>query len=256
MVLEHAVNVQLFYADTGIVLSIRLDGLEKEVAPLALDFEMSLGAIAGRFLVPIAALLTAAELTLLAAERPLALAIAAGVSNGPALRVSQEDFQAHIQPDTRMRAGLVRFMVLLWFRWLTGDQRIPVPIGPQDQMTRLGYAFNGAVQLDFQEQPNLAGDTQMLAIVMQAEIFWMLAQLNAMPAVGRLEAREAARDALLFAREIPSEGFVQPISHHLDRSGRDMLSTTPSKAGGQFVLKQKLPCLSIVVLPGGQHLIV
>ena len=67
MVLEHAVDMQVLNTDMGIALCVGLGRLEQEVAPLAFDFEMGLGAIARCLPSPLAALLAAAELPLLAA---------------------------------------------------------------------------------------------------------------------------------------------------------------------------------------------
>lgn len=256
LVLEHAVDVQVFDADASRVLSIRLGRLEEEVAPLALDLQMGLCHVARRFAPSLTALLASAESALLPSERSLALAIIPRIGNGLSLGIRQEDFQADIQPNVRMGTWLAAFMGLFCLRWFADYERVPVSIGAQNKMAGLRHTSNGPVQLDLQQQTNLARDTQMLAIFMQAEIFLMLAQLNAMPAIGGLEAGKAARDPLFFAGEMPSEGFIQPISEHLDSCSRDALAPTSSKARGQFILEEKTACVGILLPDCSQHLVI
>jgi hypothetical protein len=96
----------------------------------------------------------------------------------------------------------------------------------------------------------------MLAIFMQAEVFLMLAQLDTMPAVGRLEAREATGDALLLESQVPAQGFIQAISQHLHSGGRDTITATPHKAHRQIIFEEKLAGLGILLFRRFQHLIV
>ncbi len=256
MIVEHAGDIQVFYADALIACCVGLGSLEEKVPTLALDFEMRLGAVAGRFAASLAPLLATAELALFAPQGSLTLAIIARIGNRRAVGISQEDFQADIQPNVRMdtRASRLLLVALCW--WLTDNQRVPVPISPQDQMTRLGGALYRAMQLDFEQQTHFAGDTEMLAIFMQAEVLPMLAQLNRVPSVGLFEAREATGQALFFAREIPPECFIQPISKHLDGGGRNRLTATSGKARGQFIFEEKPTHLGILRLGRFQHLII
>ncbi|HEU5198133.1 MAG TPA: hypothetical protein VFU32_00775 [Ktedonobacterales bacterium] len=256
MVLEHASNVQVFHTDMLVLLCVGFGRLEQEIPPLALDFEMRFGTIARRFASSYATFLAAAELTMLTPQGSLTLAIVPRIDNRCAVGIRQEDFQAHIQPNIRMKANPAIFLVAYLFWWFANNESIPVPIGAQNQMAGLRCSHQRSMQLDFEQQAQLARHTQMLTIFVQAKVFLVLAQLDTMPAIGGLEAWEAAGDIQFFTGEVPPERFIQPVSQHLDRCGRDAFPTTPGKAGGQFILEEKPARIGILLFGGSQHLVV
>ena len=217
MILEHAINVQIFHADTLVTLCIRSGRLEEKITALPLNLEMGLGTIAGCFASASAALLASAELALLPSQGPLAFAVIARIGNRCPVRVSQEDFQTHIQPHVRMGTRAIRFLVAFLFWRLTDNQGIPVPISTQHQMRRFRRALYRAMQLDFEQQTQLGRDMQMLAITVQPHVpmLGILAKLDTMPAIGLFEAGKPARQAHLFAGEIPFERLIQPVSQRL-----------------------------------------
>jgi hypothetical protein len=216
------------------------------------------GAVASSLTLAAAALLASAEHTLLAPKRSLALAILARVGNGLALRIGQEDFQAHVQANARMRARLAVFLTLLGLSWLTNDQGIPLSIRTQDQVGGLGGTLKRAMHLDFEQQPQLGRDMQMLAVCIQPDVaaLCILAQLDALLAIGRLETWEATGDALLFEGEIPFERFIQSIRERLHRRGRNVFTSMPFEAQVQIIFEEELARLGIVLLRGCQHLVV
>jgi hypothetical protein len=258
MILEHAVDIQVFYADAFIALCVGFGGLEEEVAALAFDFEMGFGAIARCLASSPAPLLASAELALLAAQSVLTIAVIARIGNRRAVGINQEVFQADIEANSRMGAGSRCFLVGFLFCRLTDNKSIPVAVSPQDEMRRLGHALDGSVQLDFQEQAQLRGHMQVLAVAIQPHVpmFGILAKLDAMPAVGLFEARETARNAHFFAGQIPFERLIQPVCQGLDRCGGHMLASAALKGGHQVVLEEKLAGLGILRFCGFQHLVV
>ena len=258
MAVEHAIDIQVFHADVLVALCVGLGGLKEKISALALDLEMGLGAIARSLTPSAAALLASAELALLAPQRALARAVIPRIGNALAVGISKEDFQSNIQPNVRMATRVIRFLMgsLLW--WFTNDQSIPLSIRPQDEMGCLGRAFNGAVQLDFQEQAHLGGHMQVLPITVQPHVSMLgiLAQVDAMPAIGVLEAREATGDALLLEHEIPFERLIQSVRQGLHRRRRHMLTSTPLEGGHQVILEEERAGLGIVRFGGFQHLVV
>ena len=258
VILEHAIDVQVFHTDTSIALCVGLGGLKVKVTALPLDFEMGLGAIACCLAPAAAPLLASAELPLFAPQGPLAFAVIARIGNRSAVGVGQKYLEAHIQPNIRVLTGTSCLLVAFLFRWLTDNERIPVAIGAQDQMSRLGCALSWPVQLDLQEQAQLRRNVQVLPVSVEPDIaaLGILAKLNTMPAIGRLEAWEATGEAMLLECEIPPQRLIQSISQRLHRRGWHMLATTPLKSGHQVILEEELTGLGIVGFRGFQHLVV
>ncbi len=259
MIVEHAVDIQVFNAETLITLCVRLGCLKEKIPPLTLDFQMCFSGIAGGFAPSFTPLFASAEGTLFTSQRLLALAIVAWIRNSLALRIGQEDLQADIQANIGMHTHASGFLMgLLCLCWLTDDERIPMTIGAQNKMSRLGRALYRTMQLDFQKQAQLGRNMQVLPICVQPHIaaLRILAKLNAMPAVRGFEARKAAGQTLLFEGEIPSEGLIQSISQCLDRSGRHRVGATSLEAKVQVVLEEEFACLRILLLRGCQHLVV
>src|SRR5258708_10064529 len=125
-------------------------------------------------------------------------------------------------------------MLSLWRR-LTDDQGIPMRISTQDQMDGFGRALYLAVQLNFEAPTQLLGNGDVLVIRSKQYItpvgcITILSQLDGMPPVGLLEAREAhARDMVLFSSKEAFEGFGEAISKHLYRCGGPHLPPPPEE---------------------------
>ena len=87
VVLDHVGDLEVFYRNMLVVLSIAFRSLEMVIAALALDLQMHLGDHAGGFSTAVTALLTAAQLALLAPEGLLGRSVETGVLNGIALAI-------------------------------------------------------------------------------------------------------------------------------------------------------------------------
>ena len=141
-------------------------------------------------------------------------------------------------------------MLSLWRR-LTDDQGIPMPISTQDQMDGFGRALYLAVQLNFEAPTQLLGNGDVLVIRSKQYItpvgcITILSQLDGMPPVGLLEAREAhARDMVLFSSKEAFEGFGEAISKHLYRCGGHML-TLPLESIFKVIFARECTFLLIV----------
>jgi hypothetical protein len=86
------------------------------------------------------------------------------------------------------------------------------------------------------------------------EVDTQLAQLNAVPLIATLEAREAP--FLISMDKERFQSFGKPLGKALDGRGRNVCATTPLKQRGQVVLAQELARLRIVLLLALQHLVV
>ena len=255
IVLNHIEDTQVLNGDMMIVLSIVFGHFEMMVAPLAIDLQMRLGNIASGFPAALRALLAPAQLPLLASKYLLRGAIEAGVRNGIAFRVSKEDCEADIDPDIGMFT-LRRAVPCLW-PLLTGKQGIPMSIGPVNKIDRLRHPDQGPMQLDLEEVTELLRHNEVPLILMQIAVFPVLPQVNAMPPVGLLEAREAhIRDAQFFGGKKPFEGLGEPISKTLHSGGWYMCTTTSFEGGIQGVLARKCAILLILCLERGKHLVI
>ncbi len=170
-------------------------------------WRLILQVFAGDFAVGFAAAVTAfraaTDRALGVRQALLSSTIVAWVLDHPAFGVRQKHLQPHIQANGRMLAcrALMRALrmhnaLLVLWRRLTHDQRVPVVISPQDQMGRDRCSLQRAMQLDLEQASQFGGDVQMRPVrpvVIQPDIAmrFVLAQLDAVPAVGCLEAGEA-----------------------------------------------------------------
>src|SRR5579862_1832934 len=157
-VARHSCYVQVLYADTRMPFCVVLGGLEMEVAALASDGQVLLGDRSFRLLAPMAALYPTVTEVLRFSQSFLPAPRVTWVLHHVSVRVGQKHLQAHIQPDSAVRAGWLghRFrapmytaILVMWFR-LTDDERIPMIVGAQDEMRRDGSALQWAMQFDFE----------------------------------------------------------------------------------------------------------
>src|SRR5712691_1291747 len=131
MILNHRVDGEFLDGDELIVLSVGFGRLEVEVTALPLDLQVGLrGALRG-LTTALRAFLATGDGALLTSECGLTLAVVAGVLNGVAKGVGQEDFQSYVNADIRM-GTFGRSMLTSRFR-LTHDEGVPMPIGPMHQ---------------------------------------------------------------------------------------------------------------------------
>jgi hypothetical protein len=76
------------------------------------------------------------------------------------------------------------------------------------------------------------------------------------PAVGRLEAREANLLSKLLVVEKPFKGFVQAVGESLDRALRDVLASASFEAICKVVAAEELARLVVMSLDHLKHLVV
>ena len=198
-------------------------------------------------------LLASTHLALFASQGLLRRAIEARVLYGVALTIRQEGLEANVNADVRMltRRGKV---FRLGFSF-ADDEGIPMPIRTQDQMDRFRRTFNGPMQLDFEEMPDLLGHDEVFLLLMQIRIFAVLAQLDGMPAVRLLETGEAyIRDAQLLGGKKAFEGLGESIRKHLDSCGRNMCAVSP-ESRFQVILAWEGAFFLILSLDGLKHLV-
>lgn len=205
---HHPTDVQVFHTDMTVSLGIVLGGLEMEVAALATDLEMLVCYFSAGLAAAMTSVLATAHGALSVCQAFLPSTIVAWVLDRAAFGVGQKHLQAHIQSDSQMVACCLRRMDLtkgVLGRCLADDQGIPVPVRAQDEMGRHWRAFQGAMQLDLEQAAQLSGQVQMLPVLVQPDItaHRVLAELNRVPAVRRLEAGEAHRKAEVLHLKIP-----------------------------------------------------
>ena len=201
-----------------------------------------------------AAFLAATHGALLASQRLLRGAIEARVLNRTALAIGEERLQSDINADVRMLARRGE-MLSMRFR-LAHKQGVPMSIGAVHKMDGLGRPLNRAMQLDLEEVSDFLGYNQVFLILVQIAVFPVLPQLDGVPAIGLLEAREAnARDSMLFGSQETCERFREPISKHLHGGGRHMVAL-PFECSLKIILGGKYFILLVLCFDGFKHAIV
>ncbi len=180
------------------------------------------------------AFLAPGQLTLLTSQGRGARTIEARVLNRMALAIRKERLESHINPNISMFADAGK-MLVLWLR-LADNQGIPMPIGTQDKMYGLGSPLYRAMQLDLEKMPQLLGNNEVLLVLVHIAIFAVLPELDRVPLVALLEAREAYFHRKLFAGKKAFERLGETVSKHLYCGSWYMLSTSPSKDLGQIIL--------------------
>src|SRR5947209_5834967 len=139
VVLDHVRDSQVFYRNMVILLGILLGHFEMMVTALTVNLQVRLGSILGGFAPPIAALLATAHLALLASQCSLRGAIKAGIVYRVAFAIGQERLQSHINANIRMRTRRGKMRRLRF--GFTHDEGIPMSIGTQNEVNRLGCSL-------------------------------------------------------------------------------------------------------------------
>ena len=254
LVFHHVGDLKVFDRNHLIVFGIAFRGLEMVIAALAIDLQVGLGDVTSSFPSPVTTFLASTQLSLLASQGLLRSAIETWVRNSISLRVSQEDFQAHVNPDSGMRTD-VGFMLLRWLSF-TDDQSVPMPIGTANQVNRLRDALYGTMQLDLEEVTELLRHNEVFLVIVQIAILAILSELDGMPAIGRLEPRETnASNIILLGNEKAFEGLGQSICQHLYHRGGQMVAVS-FEGSFKLVLAEKCAMLLILCFDRLQHRIV
>jgi len=254
VIFHHIRDLKVFNGNTLIAFGIGLSDFEMMVAALPIDLQVRLGNVARCLAETFAPLLASRELTLLASKRLLRGTIEARILDSLALAIGEEGRETDINTDVRMLTR-EKGKFGLWL-CLTDDEGIPMPVSTQDEMNGFGSSEKGAMQLDLEAVTEFLGDHEVLPILMQIDIFAILPQLNGVPAIGLLEAGEAAFLTKFLGGKKAFQGFCQAISKHLNRGGWHMLFALSLELCFQLVLIGK-GATFLVFLPGyGSHLII
>ena len=255
MVIFHqAISVEVLDSNMMILFSVLFSDLEMEVSALPFDLEMGVCRTLGGFPTSLRAFLPARNRALLASERGLTLAIVAGVLNRVTFAIRQEGLQPYVNPDIRMLTHGWS-MLLLGFG-LADNERVPVSVSTQDEMSCLRRAFNRTMKLDLDGATQLLRDRKMLAIEVKLKVCFVLPELDTMPPIGLLETGETSLRTLFSHGKEAPESLIQTICQHLNGRSGHMLTPASFEASGQIVFHEEFARLLIVLFGGSQHLIV
>lgn len=254
VIFDHVRDLKVFYSNDLIAVSVLFGCLEMVITALSVDLQMGFRNISGGFLASMTALLATTKCALLASKCPLRGAIEPWIFDGVAFTIGKEDFQAHVNANSRMLTG--RRVMFNMMVCLTDDQGIPMCICSVNQMHRLRGSFYRAVQFDLEEMSDLLWDNEVFLVLMQVTILAVLSQLDGMPAVRLLEARKPdTRNVIFLGSKIAFERFRETISKHLDGGSRDMFALS-LKGRFQIILARERPVLLILCFDGLKHAIV
>ncbi len=254
MIFHHIGDLKVLNDNALIALCIRFRDLEMVISALPTDLQVCLGDVLRGFTATVTALLTSAQCALFAYKCSLRGAIETRVLNRVPFAISQEGLQAHVDADIGMLTRAWK-MLCLWLCF-TDDERVPMPISPQDKMHRFGSSLYWPMQLDLEKVPHLLGDNEVFLVLVEIAVLTVLPELNGVPSVWLLEVREPdSRDVVLFRGKKPFEGLGEAISEHLHRRGWHMF-TLPLESFFQVILAWKRPILLILGLDRFKHPIV
>ena len=254
VIFHHVGDLKVFNGNPLIAFGVRFSCLEMVIAALPIDLQVRLSHVLRGFTASVRAFLTSTQLALFASQGSLRAAIEAGIVNRVAFTISQERFQSNIKTDVRMLTGGGEMLSLR--NCLADDQSVPVSISTQDQMDCFGFALYRAVQLDFDGLPHLGRNDELFLILVQVDIFTILPELDGVPLVALLEARETSFHGKLFACKKTLERFGEAICKTLYGCGRDMLSTTSFETSGEIILTRECTLFFILCFDRLKHLVI
>ena len=237
VIFHHVRDLKVFNGNQLIALGVRFRGLEMVIAALPVDLQVRLRHVLRGFPAAMTALLASAQLALLASQGALRGTIEARVLNGMALAVSEKGRETNVNADVRMLTRRGK-MFRLGFRF-ADDEGIPMSIRTQYQVDRFRRPLNGPMPLDLEAMPDLLGHDEVFLLLVQIDIFPILPQLDGMPLVAFLEAREAHFYSKLFAGKETFEGLGEAICQTLHRGGRDMFPATALETSGEIILARE-----------------
>ena len=254
VIFHHVRDLKVFNGNQLIALGVRFRGLEMVIAALPVDLQVRLRHVLRGFPASMAAFLASAQLALLASQGSLRATIEARVLNGMTLTISEEGRETNVNADVRMLTDVGK-VVRLRVRF-ADDEGIPMAVSTQYQVDRLRGSLNGPMQLDLEAMPDLLGHDEVFLLFMHIDIFPILPQLDGMPLVAFLEAREAHFQSKLFAGKETFERLGEAICQTLHRGGRDMFPATTLETSREIILARECPSLLILSLDGLKHLVI
>jgi len=254
VILHHVTDRQVFNDYALIALGIRLSHFEMVISTLTLDLQMRFRHVPGSLATAMTALLPSAEGPLLAPQGLLRGAIETRVGNRLAKRVRQEGLEPHVKANIRMLARGGQ-MLVLWF-CLADDEGVPMSIRTQNKMHGLRRALDGTMQLDLEGFPKLSRHDELFLVLVHRDIFAILPELDGVPLVALLEARETHFHSKRFAGKKTVERLGETISKHLYGRGWHVFTATALKQGRQIVLAGEGAFFLIVLFGDLKHLVI
>ena len=254
VILYHVTDRQVFNDYALIALGIRLSHFEMVISTLTLDLQMGFRNVPGSLATAMTALLSSAKGPLLAPQGLLRGAIEPRVLNRLSKRVRQEGLEPHVKANIRMLAHGGQ-MLVLWSR-LADDEGVPMSIRTQNQMHGLRRALYRTMQLDLERFPKLSRHDQMFLVLVHRDIFAILPELDGVPLVAFLKAREAHFHSQRFSGKKTVERLGETISKHLYCRGWHVYTATTLKLCRQIVLCREGALLLIVLFGDLKHLVI
>ena len=249
---HHASQVQVLDDQCAIPIRILLCGLEMKVAALARNFQVCLRRATRHLRAAMAALLAGTQAALLALQGRLTRPKEAWVLDHPTITIGQKDLQADINADCTPR--VISRRQVGCGRQCTDDERVPMPIGPLDQVASPGCAVHCSMPLDLDRCAELGWNTQHASVKPYVLAFSELTQVDAVPLIAAPEAWKAPASVLVL-QEV-CQRFGQAIGQALHRGCGNVCATTTGKPLVQLVAIQERAGFGEVLLLARKHLIV
>src|SRR5690348_10913217 len=114
------------------------------------------------------------------------------------------------------------------------------------------------MHLDLEQTPQFGGHMQMGTVAVKPDVpaYSILPQRNAMPAIGRPEARETDWHSKIFQLKITLKRLAEAIRQHLDCRRRHSLTATPLEAHIEVILRGECAIDLILRFKRRQHLVI
>jgi hypothetical protein len=250
VVLDHTRHVQIFDNDGPVPVYVPPRHFVQKVSALSSCPEVQLPYRSRRFFATIRALPAAAHLALCTPELFLRDLVAASAGNRAALGVGEEDPESDV--ETNYRTTFSRRC----FSKIADYERVPFPVGPENEVYGLGLTLERAVLLCLDALAELARNVKPSFLEPNDSTLLVLAEVYLVPAISRFETREPRLLSEFFASDVASQCFIQPVSKRLYRACRDMPAATAPESHRERVLEKKPAGLGIVVFNLLKHFVV
>jgi len=244
--------IQVLHDDNPVCVGVVLRCLEVEVAPLAVNLQVGLRYAARRLAASATALYAGAQPALLAPQSCPAGAIVARVLYRIPVTVGKEYLQPNVNTDSGAVVVGMREIGLRGQR--TYNLCVPVTVSPLDQVACPGRTFYLAMPLDFNRLAKFGRDSQVSPVNPSIIALAPLPQVDTMPLITALKAREALPFRSLGKERL--QRLRQTIRQARHSRGGDGNAASTLKHLGQVVLAQKFARLLLMLLHALQHLII
>jgi hypothetical protein len=249
-ILDHARHVQIFDDDGPVPVHVPPRHFVQGVFALSSCLEVQSRYRPRRFLATIRALPAAAQLALNTPELFLTGLVAASAGNRAASGVREENPESDV--ETNHRTTFSRRCLTQ----IADHERIPFPVGPENEVYSLGFAFERAVLFCLDTFAQLARNVKPSVLEPNVSTLPVWAKVYRVPAISRSETLEPRLLFALLASDVASQGFIQQVGKRLYRACGDMSAATASEPSREGVLEKKLAGLVIVVCNLLKHFVV